>query len=419
MKKVSLLMISIASVLFLMSCGSKPAPEETKTEAPVVQEVQEESVEEEVPEEPAVDTEALLVQIEDARKLALAAGAEEKAPELLKHIDTIYEAVRDNSDAIASQGNGLVLSYQTLADYINAKDAKQLIDDNNFAADAQKDYNEGVSYLKLVEDAYEAQNWDASNAENANKAYGKFKNVIFIAYKKLARIERAKAMNAKHDADGVKAGVSQKESYKKAVELLRSGDSLYAIQNPEKAYENYKDSKESFKKLHSQVSEKRASAQLRLEEAKKRVEESALFAAEADAKAPITEQIEGIEEESTVLLEEDSFVNPEEAEIDVPDVIEGAEDEDLSDLDIEEESELKAVIEDAETEVEAEAVEESEITEDEEVVEAEEADVVEETEEVSEELSEEVEEAADETSEEVEAASDETESTEEAAESEE
>ena len=45
----------------------------------------------------------------------------------------------------------------------------------------------------------------------------------------------------------------------------------------------------------------------------------------ADIKAPITEQVEGIEDEDAVLLEADDYEDPEDAEADLP--------EDLDEID--------------------------------------------------------------------------------------
>ena len=62
-----------------------------------------------------------------------------------------------------------------------------------------------------------------------------------------------------------------------------------------------------------------------IEEAKKRVAESQKFAEEADVKAPITEPVEGIEDEDAVLLEEDDYEDPEAAEADIAEELEDDE----------------------------------------------------------------------------------------------
>ena len=129
--------------------------------------------------------------------------------------------------------------------------------------------------------------------------------------------------------------------------MFQLGDSLYSMQNPKKAYEQYSNCKSLFAVLAKEVSEKREAALKAIEAAKKRVEESANIAAQADARTPIDEPIEGIEEEETVLLEEDTYENPEDAVIEITTVF---EDEDLAEEEIIQESESteETTIEDSE-----------------------------------------------------------------------
>ena len=326
MKKVALILASAAVLTIFASCGSTPEPETTEPEAPVVQEeVAEENVEEtepeiEVEQEEEFNNESILAEVEAARKAAIEAGADKDAPEFLAIVDSLYEELKGSEGDISKAAADIEARYRALTNYVQAKKEKQKIDDNGFAQYNQKDYDSGCEYLQKVEDAYAAGEWNSSVLDNADKAYGKFKNVTFAAYKKLALEERDSAFAAKKDADSVKAGVSRKEQYKAAADLFKEGDQLYAIQNPEKAYSNYKSAKEQFTALYKDVSEKRAQAQKKLDEAKKAVEESASFAEVADEQTPIldSEEIEGIEEASTVLLEEDNYEAPEEAEIDIP-----------------------------------------------------------------------------------------------------
>ena len=62
-----------------------------------------------------------------------------------------------------------------------------------------------------------------------------------------------------------------------------------------------------------------------MEEAKKRVEESKNFASEADAQAPISEPVEGIESEDAKLLEDDDFSSQASAEIEISETVEETE----------------------------------------------------------------------------------------------
>ena len=124
-----------------------------------------------------------------------------------------------------------------------------------------------------------------------------------------------------------RAGVARKTEYNEAADLIQSGDSLYSMQNAKKAAEKYKDANVKFTYLYQDVAAKRAAAQAAIEEAKKRVAESEKFAEEADVKAPITEQVEGIEDEDAVLLEADDYEDPEDAEADIAEELEDDIDE--------------------------------------------------------------------------------------------
>lgn len=359
MKKVALIMATAAIFTLFASCGSTPEPEETAPEAPVVEDTSAE-VEETEPEEIVVEEdtsasdaeerEAILAKIEEARKAALEAGADKKASNIWSELDRVYNELKNSEGDISASGADLAARYQALTAYAQAKDEKKKIDDNDFAKYDQKDYDDGSELLAAVEEALESENWDSSAGDKALKAYGKFKNVTFAAYKELALEERDAAFAAKKDADSVKAGVSRKEPYKAAADLFKQGDQLYAIKNPEGAYKNYKTAKEQFTELYKDVAAKRAQAQQKLDEAKKAVEESEKFAEKADQETPIldTEEIEGIEEASTVLLEEDEYEAPEAAEIDIPEAID----------DNGKPVEVKKVEKEAETAVEETAAEE-------------------------------------------------------------
>ena len=366
MKKVLLVLFSVFTILFFISCGSKPAPEEVEPEAPVV----EENVE---PETPVVDetdntieseTEqlseeelaALIAKIDEAREVAILAGAEKNAPDLLNSIDGIYEKAKEEN--LQDNADSLILKYSILASYAKAKNAKIEIDENDLSGFAQKNYDEGVICLQKVEEALANIEEIEQNAQkDAESAYSNFTNVITIAYKKLAKEQRNLAYEAKVKSDSVRAGVSQKERYKEATDNFKSGDTLYSMQSPKKALEKYELAAQQFTELYEEVSEKRAAAQAAIEAAKRKVQESSQFAEQADEESPITEKLDGIEDADTVLLEEDDYENPEDAEADISEDI---DDETL----IEESDETDKELIESETETETEAeTEESENSE--------------------------------------------------------
>lgn len=364
MKKVLLVLFSVFTILFFISCGSKPAPEEVEPEAPVV----EENVE---PETPVVDETdniiesetqqlseeelaALIAKIDEAREVAILAGAEKNAPDLLNSIDGIYEKAKEEN--LQDNADSLILKYSILANYAKAKNAKIEIDENDLSGFAQKNYDEGVICLQKVEEALANIEEIEPNAQkDAESAYSNFTSVITIAYKKLAKEQRNLAYEAKVKSDSVRAGVSQKERYKEAADNFKSGDTLYSMQSPKKALEKYELAAQQFTELYEEVSEKRAAAQAAIEAAKRKVQESSQFAEQADEESPITEKLDGIEDADTVLLEEDNYENPEDAEADISEDI---DDETL----IEESDETDKELIESETETEAET-EESENSE--------------------------------------------------------
>ena len=333
MKKVSIILLSIFTLLFFISCGSKPAAEEPAPEAPAVSDITEavEDSAEKIADESlseAAKLAQLMEQINDARQAAIEAGADKNCPDQMNKLDYLLAGLKDsdNPDAAAKS---IIDRYNLLANYSTAVETKKEIDENGYDSYAKNDYNRGVGNLEKVEAAFDADSADFDKtvfvaAENAVKD---FNTVINVAYKKIAKEERENAMEAKKDADSVKAGVARKAEYKEATDLITTGDSLYAMQNAKKATEKYKEATEKLTYLYKDVSEKRAAAQAAIEEAKKRVAESEKFAEEADVKAPITEQVEGIEDEDAVLLEADDYDDPEDAEADIADELEDEIDE--------------------------------------------------------------------------------------------
>lgn len=289
MKKVLITLLSAALLLNFISCASKNAPETETPSAP------ETVVEETTPEE--VPVEEVNEEDEAAKEAARLAALEQKRQAAIEAFE-------------------------------NAKTARSLIEENNWQDYDYSDYESGCEKLTKIEAAYEeGSELDESLFDTALSAYEDLKKVLDVSYRKLAKEERSLAVKAKNDADSVKAGVSRKEQYQKAVEIFKQGDAHFATRNPQKAYESYKTSKEQLSAIYNDVFEKRSAAQAALEAAKKAVEESATYAEQADQLAPITEEIDGIEEEDAVLLEEDEYEDPFDAIVEIEETLEGEEDD--------------------------------------------------------------------------------------------
>ena len=341
MKKVCIILLSLFTILFFISCGSTPAAEEQEPEAPETSEVVEDVVEDTSDSEIDAEAEAerlaaLIEQVNDARQAAIDAYADENCPDQMEKLDALLDGLKDSSDPEAD-AKALIDKYNLLANYSNAVEAKYEIDENDWQSYAQSNYDRGVDYLDKVEEALDSDSvdFDKSVYSDAENALKEFNAVLNVAYKKIAKEEREAALEAKKKADSVKAGVARKAEYKEAAELIQSGDSLYSMQNAKKAAEKYTDAKEQFTYLYEDVSEKRAAAQAAIEEAKRRVAESEKFAEQADMKAPITEQVEGIEDEDAVLLEADDYEDPEDAEADIAEELEDEYEEDIDDVEAE------------------------------------------------------------------------------------
>ncbi len=323
MKKVSIILLSLFILLFFISCGSKPKAEEQKPSAPEVKETVEDLTENVADEglSEAARLAQLMEQVNDARQAAIEAGADRNCPDQMNKLDFLLADLK-NSDNPEAAAKSIIDRYNLLATYSKAVDAKDEIEENEFESYAKNNYDRGVDNLDKVDEAFENENYDKSVFVYAENALKEFNTVINVAYKKIAKEEREAALEAKKDADSVKAGVARKAEYKEAADLIQNGDSLYAMQNAKKAAEKYVEANEKFTYLFEDVSEKRAEAEAAIEEAKRRVAESKKFAEEADVKAPITEQVEGIEDEDAVLLEADDYEDPEDAEVEIAEELE-------------------------------------------------------------------------------------------------
>ena len=149
MKKIVITAFSAFLILSFISCGSKPAPEETKEpEAPVVteEEVVVEKVEEIIE---TVDNTLALQSIDGARNLAVESGAEDAAADLLKSVDDLYAQIKAKSEEgkdVSKEATDIANRYSAIAAYVKAKEAKQKIDDTDLISFAQSIYDEGNGY---------------------------------------------------------------------------------------------------------------------------------------------------------------------------------------------------------------------------------------------------------------------------------
>ena len=321
MKKLAFWALSVFLILSLISCGSKKGAEETaEPEPPAVEETVDETIEETVNEAVSqAEIDLALANMDNARQNAIDSDAEEYAPDFFDSLEEEYEDLRKraaNGEDVTAECNDLAKRYEALAAYVKALDAKETIDDYELPPLAKAAYDKGCKDLDDFETMFDDENAKSDDLlAKATSAYGSFKTVLVALYKDIAKDARADALEAKKDADSVKAGVSEKREYTRAVELFKKGDASYSMNGYEAACDAYDEAYDIFSTLYETISEKRAAALAAIEAAKKSVEESAQVAEEADLEAPLTGEVDGIEDEDAVLLDEDNYANPEDAEI--------------------------------------------------------------------------------------------------------
>ena len=321
MKKLAFFALSVFLILSFISCGSKkPAEDTTEPTPPAVEETIEEAVEETVEaiEETVTksDNGLAMAGMDSARQEALDSGADEYY--LFNNLENLYSEIKeksDNGEDVSAECAELAKKYQALTAYAKAKALKEKIDGYDVPVLVQGAYDQGCDDLDAFDEL--AEDDDASGdalLSKATSAYANFRTVFATLSKDLAKEVREDALTAKKDADSVKAGVSEKREYNRGVELFKKGDSSYSMMGFESAYDYYEESYNIFNALYEDISSKRAAALAAIEAAKRSVEESAAVAEEADLEAPLTGDVDGIEDEDAVLLDEDDYADPKDAE---------------------------------------------------------------------------------------------------------
>ena len=321
MRKVVVMICSAMLIFFCISCGSKPAPEEPEKTAPVVETPKPEPE----PTPAKVDNGAALKGIDDARKLALDSGVKDYEPEKFQAIDALYDKIKakaDSGEDISAESKDLADRYAALAAYVKACQINEDIDDSDMVDLVEAMYDKGYEELLAYEDTFNNPNSTGKEQlDKANTARGTLTAVYAIIFKQMTKDARADALLSKKDAESVRAQVSQKEKYNKAVDLFKKGDSAYTMMAYERAYDNYIDATDLFDEMYDDIAEKRAAALKKIEEAKIKVKESEDFALQADKKAPMKTKLDGIEDEDAVLLEDDDYADPTASEVAVPETV--------------------------------------------------------------------------------------------------
>lgn len=317
MKKLAFFALSVFLILSLISCGSKkPAEDTTEPTPPAVEETIEETTQTIEETVSSTGNELAIANMDAARQAAIDSGATDYTEfDALEDLYAKIKAKADNGEDVTAECNELAKKYQALATLVKAYELKDQIDEHDVPPLVQGAYDQGSDDLLDCEALFEDPDSKADDIlAKANSAYASFKTVFTALSKELAKDARDDALAAKKNADSVKAAVSQKKEYNRGVEIFKKGDASYSMMGFEAAYNYYSEACDIFEQLYVDIFDKRAAALAAIEAAKKSVEESAAVAEEADLEAPLTGDVDGIEDEDAVLLEEDDYADPEDAE---------------------------------------------------------------------------------------------------------
>ncbi len=296
---------------------------------------------EEFDEDTAKNYNALFRMIEKSREKAIDAGAEDDdaTADFFNALDEEYRRQRAlaESEGINPEMTNILrqinAAYEGLAQYEEAKAKKKLIDDNDYASNNQRAYNEGADLLEELEEImadsdsiFEELRSGESDVgtqflNKATRANTDFTNVLKAA----ANNMRTEAFKAKKQADSVKASVSRKDDYDDGVSEFRAGDSNYVTGSVDESIENYTKARDIFATLYKEVAAARAEAQKKISEAKKKVNHAWGVADEADKTDPLTEKIDGIEDHDAKLLEDDDFTDAENSYVEIDEELDGGD----------------------------------------------------------------------------------------------
>ena len=262
----------------------------------------------------------------------MSSGCETLCPEQFSQAESLYKTLEPQAAAGVNLGSALddlKARYEAMEKYSQSLKLKSQIEENGFQSYDNANYEKANSIVESFTDSASLSNISGiAMNEKIDEAYKAYKTVIFKAFREKAKVSRTDAFKSKQNADSVKAGVAEKAEYAKAVEEFKSGDASFSIQNPEGALGHYENAKVQFENLYQSVKEKREAAQKAMDEAKKLVEESKGYAETADVESPLDgENIQGIEKQDAVLLEEEKFEDPKNAEAQIAEEIEISESE--------------------------------------------------------------------------------------------
>ncbi len=293
------LLITSVCVALLVLSGCKSTPEETVDPDGIQPAETFDSL--------AEANEALKVDIEKAREMAVEAGAEQYFADELMVVDvasteahSVYDAGGDEQ-AFNDTATDILYQYRAIEQISLATKAQMRIDELGFEPYDPESYAEGMAAMASTDELFSSGADGMTLYNEAKKAADAYELVLFTAFSALADEEREKFLAVKKQADEIKAGVADAENYNNSVVFFTQGDGDLAADNPESALENFTIATTSMTTVFETVTEKRRLAQEAMDRARRRIEEAEEVATTADTIVPLSdvEALDEISEEET------------------------------------------------------------------------------------------------------------------------
>lgn len=294
------LFVLLSLVIFFTGCSSTPEAEtvvpDTESNAPaIVTDTVESVVNDEAAAQAALlatETAGLMAELNAARELAVAAGADSLFPEEFVKISAEYDALikaqQENPDAdYRSQIESLRDTYLALAKLSQAIEMRERIVNAGIQDSDPDNFQKGDAALDQVQLLYNEGAAGSQLVEQATIAYDSYFAILSANYDAMCQSQRDLALAAKEKADSIKSAMAAKDEYAAAALVFSGAETAYAGKIYDKAYDGFVEATKQFTAVYDDVFIRRATAEEAIRRAKQKVNASAALAEEADAIAPL------------------------------------------------------------------------------------------------------------------------------------
>ncbi|ULQ59357.1 hypothetical protein K7I13_12840 [Brucepastera parasyntrophica] len=252
---------------------------------------------------------ALDAKLQTLREKALAAGANSYYPEQFAAAEDAaaeFAALLESEDtaAAAAAGNTAIMRYQILLDGIEIINLKQKIVQNGFDIyDPDTFQLAGEKYDEVFLNYGISDDVALASVGESVKLY---RQVLNGGFQILSEDVIEKTNEIRALCDSIRAHRAMPDAYDTALWLYQQADSYAAAGDWESAYASYSASMVAFSELYEEVILKRNQADMAIEAARTRQEETSELAHHADEIAPLPDDAEGFSDD------EDIPADPEE-----------------------------------------------------------------------------------------------------------